>query len=67
MKKLEFQDERDKYKNLKLTFHDALIAKQIFHYIRTSLKKYVTYLFIANIYFVSKQLTLIYQQCEGTI
>ena len=67
MKKLEFQDERDKYKNLKLTFHDALIAKQVFHYIESTLKKYVTYLLIANIYFACRQLTLIYKQCEGTI
>ena len=69
MKKLEVQNinQKDKYKNIQISFHDALIAKQLFHFINKELHSFLVYLILVNIYFVFKTVIVLYKQAINTL
>ncbi|MBO6072679.1 hypothetical protein J6P59_03475 [bacterium] len=69
MKKLEvnYLNNKDKYKKIEISFHDALIAKQLFHFIKLKLHSFLLYIIFINIYFVFNALITLYKQTINTL
>lgn len=69
MKKLEvnYLNNKDKYKKIEISFHDALIAKQLFHFIKLKFHSFFLYIIFINIYFVFNALVTLYKQTINTL
>ncbi len=67
MKKIEIKNESNKYKNIKLTFHDVLLGTETFNYITKKLKHWTLYILLINWYFVLKTIINVFKQTANSL
>lgn len=65
MNKLNFNDKKDE--NLKISFHDNLVWNEISYSIVKMKKNILNYIILINIYFVLRNLWIIYKQSINTL